>query len=159
MTDYRHAATISRLLASDGAVAVLSTVGEDGSPTSVLGAALSLSENGTLLYCEPLESSPSAHDLTRSLWFDRSVSFAVQAGGERIRGRGVPVQAHITGEVFQEHYRAVRAADPEADLAAVWEIRIDQLEDASVAALRRSEEERRPFFQHLDRLVPATAPA
>jgi hypothetical protein len=48
----------------------------------------------------------------------------------------VPVQAHIAGDVFVAHYRDLRARDPLADLAAVWEIRIDNIEDVSPALQR-----------------------
>ena len=144
---------LSRLLQDPSVNNALSTVGETGIPTIVLGAELFATDRGTLLYREPLESSITTLNLTRSLWFDRPVAFSVRAGDTRLHGRGVPVQAHITGDVFAAHYRDLRARDPLADLAAVWEIRIDSIEDTSPLLQRRHEDERRPFFRHLDRLL------
>jgi hypothetical protein len=144
---------LSRLLQDPRVDSALSTVGETGIPTVVLGAEFFVTDGGTLLYREALESSTTALNLTRSLWFDRPVAFSVRAGDVRLHGRGLPVQAHITGDIFQAHYRDVRARDPLADLATVWEIRIDSIEDTSPQLQRRQEDERRPFFRHLDRLL------
>jgi hypothetical protein len=144
---------LSRLLQDPSVDSALGTVGETGIPTVVSGAELFVTDRGTLLYREPLEFSVTTLNLTRSLWFNRPVAFSVRAGDVRLHGRGVPVQAHITGDVFVAHYRDLRARDPLADLAAVWEIRIDSIEDVSPALQRRQEDERRPFFRHLDRLL------
>ncbi len=149
--------TLSQVLSSADAVAALTTVAADGLPTTVIGAEFALTKQGTLLYREFFESSVSNRNLLHSLWFEKGVSFAVSAGETRLHGHGVPTHAHVAGSLFQEHYRLVTERDRDTDLAAIWEIRIDAIEDVSPRLLRRREDNQRPFFRHLDRLVASEA--
>jgi len=148
---------LSQALQSTDAVAALTTIAADGVPTTVIGAEFFLTESGSLLYREFFESSRSNRDLLHSLWFDRIVSFAVSVGDTRLHGYGVPTHTHVAGPLFQEHYRIVTDRDQRTDLAAVWEIRVDSLEDVSPQLLRSKEDTQRPFFRHLDRLITPEA--
>ena len=148
---------LSQILQSADAVAALTTIAADGVPTTVIDAEFSVTEKGTLLYREFFEGSRSNRDLLHSLWFNRVVSFAVSDGDTRLHGYGVPTHSHVAGPLFQEHYRATNERDNSADLAAVWEIRIDDLEDVSPQLLRNKQDTQRPFFRHLDRLITPEA--
>lgn len=58
-------------------IKVLATVDEKGQPYSVLNQFMSVLEDGRLVYLEPLESSRSYKNFTRSLWYDQKVSVTV----------------------------------------------------------------------------------
>lgn len=153
MTDSALLESLSTLLNASGVQVALSTVSSEGVPTTALGSEYYLSERGTLLFREYLESSATNRDLLYSLWFERPVSVAIASGHNALHLRGVPTHAHVAGPLFQQHYEAAVERDPSSDLATVWEIRIDHVEDASPERRRKEQDIRRPFFTHLDRLV------
>jgi len=156
MTDTRSTETLEKLLKRDNAVAALTTIAADGLATTVLDPEIFITPNKTVLYREFLESSTTNRNLLYALWFGKRVILAVAAGEIALNVHGVPTIAHVAGPIFQEHYESARGADPEADLATVWEIRIEEIVEVSPGFLRRKQDAERPFFRHLDRLVPNT---
>lgn len=145
------------LLAEPGAVRALATAGPDGEPHAVLSPDIEL-DGERLLYLEPLEASRTQRDLVASIWFERPVTLVVAGeGGATWRIRGRVRKAHVAGPVFRARYERLQAADPDADLAAVWEIEPQAVTDESPQTLRRRQEAERPFFKHLDRIARAAA--
>ena len=147
---------LSKFVGSAQAQMGLSTISAEGVPTTVLGGEYFISERGTLLFREYLESSVTNRNLLHALWFSRPVSIAVQLGDTSLHAQGVPTHAHVAGPIFQQHYESATQTDPHADLATVWEIRVDQVDDVSPVRLRTEQDIRRPFFRHLDRLVQSS---
>jgi len=156
MTDTRSIDTLTRLLKRDPVVAALTTIAADGQATTVLGPEIFVTAQATVLYREFLESSATNRNLLHALWFEKRIVLAVSAGDTALNVHGVPTIAHVAGPVFQEHYESAQRADPEADLATVWEIRIDEIVEVSPGFLKRRQDIERPFFRHLDRLVSAS---
>jgi len=156
MADLQLIDSLAKLLKRDGAVAAMTTIDAEGHAATVLNAEVFLTPHGTFLYREYLESSTTNRNLLHALWFEKRAILAVAAGEKALDVHGVPTIAHVAGPLFQEHYAAAQAADPETDLATVWEIRIDDIVEVSPGFLRRRQDAERPFFRHLDRLlVPA----
>jgi hypothetical protein len=144
------------LLGDPDTTKILATTDADGAPHAVEKRSLHLGEDGNLHYLELLESSTTNKNMVRSLWFNRTVAITlVHRDGRSWQIKGRPIKAHITGDLFQRHYRALRAADPEADLAAVWVIEPKTAIDQGLVARRAAEAARHPHFIHLDRLVRA----
>jgi hypothetical protein len=145
---------LKNLLLDQGTTAVLATLDAEAFPHAVAGVQVLADEAGNLLYLEYLESSDSNKNLVRSIWFDRKVSVAVRGlDGRSYQVKGRPTHVHITGPVFLKHYQAVREAQGDVNLAAVWVIEPEQVINESLAVGRQAEQEQRPFFTHLDRLV------
>jgi hypothetical protein len=65
----------------------------------------------------------------------------------------------VAGPKFQAHYVAFRAARGDVDLAAVWVLAFDEIEDLDFDAAREREEAEHFFFRHLDRIaIPQALP-
>lgn len=145
---------VTELLNDDTATKVLATVDSKGAPHLAITRHLHAAEDGTIHYLELLESSKTNANLLRALWFDRPVTIGLaDRHGARIEIRGRPVKAHIVGDLFQAHYRSLRETLGDVDLAAVWVIRPEAVEDQSFAVAKAREEADHPVFIHLDRLA------
>lgn len=135
-------------------IKVLATVDEKGQPYSVLNQFMSVLEDGRLVYLEPLESSRSYKNFTRSLWYDQKVSVTVvgdRGANWQIRGR--PEKIIISGPVFEHHYKKLREKLGDIDLAAVCMIEPEEIVDESLHTQFERQEKERPLFKHLDRLA------
>ncbi|MBB4197806.1 hypothetical protein CCR94_11730 [Rhodoblastus sphagnicola] len=147
---------VADLLADTDTIKILATVGADGAPHAVVKQSIHLGEDGNIHYLERLESSVTNKNMVRSIWFNRTVAITLAHGdGRSVQIKGRPVKAHITGELFLRHYRAARAGDPEADLAAVWVIEPQTVTNQNARARREAEAALHPHFIHLDRLARA----
>jgi hypothetical protein len=133
---------------------VLATVDAAGVPHAVVKHSLHLGNDGNIHYLELIESSSTNRNLVRSLWFDGTVAISlVGRDGRTVQIKGRPVKIHVTGPLFLEHYRQLRASDENADLAGVWVIEPDSVIDQDLATRRSAEAARHPHFIHLDRLA------
>jgi predicted pyridoxine 5'-phosphate oxidase superfamily flavin-nucleotide-binding protein len=147
---------VIELLQNKATVKVLTTVDEHGVPHSVVKGSLTLDEDGNLLVLELLESSRTNRNLVRSIWYDRKVAILLKGEGAlAYQIKGVPVKAHISGPLFQKHYKAVRERLGDVDLGAVWIIRPEEVINESTSVRRDEEQAKHPVFIHLDRLVRA----
>ncbi|MCW2318823.1 hypothetical protein M2322_004392 [Rhodoblastus acidophilus] len=153
---FRLTPDVSALLDDPETIKILATVGADGAPHAVAKQSLHLGEDGCLHYLELLESSTTNKNMVRSLWFDGTVAITLaHRDGRSVQIKGRPIKVHITGELFQRHYRALRLSDPEADLASVWVIEPVAVTDQNARVRREAEAVRHPHFLHLDRLARA----
>lgn len=142
------------LINDQSAVKVLITTSETGTPHAVVTDFLENGENGTILYLEPLESSLSNKNLVGSIWFDRALAIALSSSNrQRFQVTGRPIRAYVAGPVFQRHYDAFRERFGDVDLAAIWVIKPEAVEDQDFARAKRRQEATRPFLQHLDRIA------
>lgn len=135
-------------------VKVLATVDEKGQPYSVLNRFMSVLEDGRLVYLEPLESSRSYKNFTRSLWYNQRVSVMVigeEGANWQIRGR--PEKIVVSGPIFEHHYKKLREKLGDVDLAAVCMIEPEEIIDESFYTQFERQEKERPLFKHLDRLA------
>lgn len=142
------------LLADNDTVKVLTTLGADGSPHSVVKQSLQSGADGNLLFLELLESSRTNKNLVRSIWYNRYVAVTLAGrDGRSFQIKGKPLKAHITGPLFLTWYAAVREKLGDVDLAAVWVIEPEEIINETYAVRKGEEEGKHPYFTHLDRLA------
>jgi hypothetical protein len=145
---------VRALLDDPATIKILATSDRAGRPHAIVADdLLQVDADGRLLYLERLEGSPTQRNLVASLWFDRPVAVSLRREDASFEIVGRAVKTLVTGPVFRRHYEAVRTRDPEADLAAVWLIEPDAVEEHSYAHRRARQEAERPFLTHLDRLA------
>lgn len=142
------------LLNDPSVIKLISTVDENGTPHTVVRDSISSDTTGNLFFLEYLESSQTNRNLVRSIWFDRKVSITLVASDGRIfEIKGIPIRTHISGPVFQKHYRELQERGKDVDLAAVWIIAPEEVRDESIVARQREAYTLHPNFIHLDRIV------
>jgi uncharacterized protein len=142
------------LIAAPDSTKVLATVDEHGVPHLAVKQSLQVTDDGKLLYLELLESSRTNRNMVGSIWFDREVAVIVRgADGRCYQIKGKPARCHIAGPVFRKHYEAVREVLGDVDLAAVWVVEPSEIADQCLPTRRMEEENKHPFFNHLDRLA------
>ena len=141
------------LLADPESLKALATVDESGTPHVVVNNSLHLAEDGNILLLELHETSRTNHNLVRAIWFEQKVSIAVTGAGQKsyqIKGR--PIRVHVTGPLYQKHYRELRRHLGDVDLSGVWVIEPLEVINEHFLSRQREEEKKHPFFRHLDRL-------
>jgi len=151
-------ATLSKevidLLNDETTTKVLATIDGKGLPHAVIRNELHAGEDGNLHLPELLESSATNRNLLRSLWFDRKVAVTLQGkDGRSVQIKGRPIKTHISGPLFLDHYRKVQEKNADVDLAAVWVIAPDDVQETGFAALKAKQDAERPTFVHLNRLM------
>jgi hypothetical protein len=145
---------IGTLLENAATTANIATLDENGAPISVPSPFLRLDEKGRLVHLELLETSTTHRNLLRSIWFERPVSITLNGRDNRVLViTGRPCKAHVSGPLFSDYYRQVRALLGDADLAAVWLIEPQQIHDETYLIRKVREEALHPFHLHLDRLA------
>jgi hypothetical protein len=133
---------------------VLATVDENGVPHVVFKQSIHVAEDGNIHYLELLESSRSNHNLVRAIWFDRKVSIVVKgADKQSFQIKGQPLEVHVTGPLFEQHYVGIRQKLGDVDLAGVWVIEPQEVIDENFLIRKAEEEAKHPLFRHLDRLA------
>lgn len=145
---------IESLLADPASVAVIATTDENGTPHATPSPFLQLAGDGRLIHLELWETSATGRNLLRGLWFDRPAAVTLMAGDGRTFVLQVkPVKVLITGPLFSRYYREVRARLGDVDLAGVWYLEPLGGSDETHAVRLAEEEQRSPFYVHLDRLT------
>ncbi|KAF0219085.1 MAG: hypothetical protein FD174_2171 [Geobacteraceae bacterium] len=141
------------LLKDHDSVKILSTTDENGVPHAVAKGSLTTLDGITIAFNEGLDTNISNKNLVRSIWFDKSVAINVTKGGVSYQIKGKPYKCLITGPVYKEFLlKARERRGPDADIAAVWIVKPDEVRNETPAIRRKEEEEKRPFFnRHLDR--------
>ncbi len=145
---------IVNLINDPATVKVLVTVDRQGVPHAVVKDSFWINAAGQLLYLELLESSRTNKNMIASLWFEQKVTIVLLGNdGISYQIKGRPVKTHVSGPVFREQYVRIREKLGDTDLAAVWVIEPEEIINESYTARRREEEDRHPYFKHLDRLA------
>jgi hypothetical protein len=133
---------------------VLATVDGNGNPHVVFKQSIHVAEDGNIHYLELLESSHTNHNLVGAIWFDRKVSVVVKgADKQSFQVKGIPVEVHIAGPLFQKHYVDVRQRLGDVDLAGVWVIEPQEVINENFWIRKEDEEVKHPLFRHLDRIA------
>lgn len=142
------------LLNSRDTIKVLATVDGEGVPHAVFKESLHLGADGRIHSLELIESSTTGRNLVGSIWFDRKVSILLRGPDQRsVQIKGRVLKYDISGPLFLHHYKAVREALGDVDLAGVWIIEPDQVTEQSFGQRRAAEEAAHPHFIHLDRIA------
>lgn len=144
---------VLNLLNKEDSVKILVTVDDGGTPHPAVKNSLR-GEGDTITYMEFLESSRTNRYMTRSLWFNRTVSILVLTPGEEsYKITALPVRAIVNGKIFQRYYEEAREKYGGIDLAAVWVLRPVEILEETLRRRVSDEAAKRPYFLHLDRLA------
>jgi len=145
---------VVNLLQNKDTIKVLATTNEHGEPHAVVKQSLHLGENGNIVFLELIESSKTSKNLTRSIWFNRKVAVTlVGKDGQSYQIKGTPIKCIVAGKFFEEQYSKIREKLDDADLAAIWIIKPEEVINETYSIRKADEETKHPFFKHLDRLV------
>jgi len=104
---------------------------KDGNLIPFIPFDLSLSDDGILFLSLEQERSRVGVALVDSLWFDRPLYlwFSGDTASFRITLRAHRI--HIVGRHFYYMLHRARSRDPQADIDAVWELRIEEWEETA----------------------------
>lgn len=89
--------------------------------------------------------------MTHSIWFNRKVAITlVDENGQSYQIKGTPIKNIIAGKFFEEQYSKIREKLDDADLAAIWIIKPEEVINETYLIRKADEEIKHPFFKHLD---------
>lgn len=134
-------------------VKILVTVDENNLPHPVVKESLH-SDGDQIIYTELIESSRTNRFMTKSLWFDTPVSILLLTNDEKsFLITAQPHRAIVSGKEFQKYYEAVQKEHTGFDLSTVWILKPLEIKEQSLHVRVEEENEKRPYFLHLDRLA------
>lgn len=141
------------LLKDPESIKIVATIDADGVPHAVVKGSLTAIDGETIAFSEGLETSVSNKNLVRSIWFNGKVAVNVTKGLVSYQIKGRPYKCLIAGPIFKEFFlRAREKRGPDADIATVWLITVEEIRNESPRLRREEEETKRPYFnRHLDR--------
>ncbi|WP_018607261.1 hypothetical protein [Uliginosibacterium gangwonense] len=140
-------------------VKLIATTDETGTPHLEEVPSLTFDANGYIVLLEENEYSHTNRNLVGSLWFNRKLSIYVRNGAtHQFQAIAKPYKVFITGPVFEEHYRAIRAKRPNAKLSAVWLLEVVHITDENFKTRQAHEDLGRLALIHLDQIARSTAP-
>ena len=132
---------------------ILATTDEKGIPHVVFSDWVSVNETGNIQVYELLEASPTNENLVRSIWFKKPIAITAKRPDHTIyQVKGLAIKCMICGPEFEAHYKRVRDAI-HGDLASVWIIQPDEVQNESYALRAAAHESAHPLLIHLDRLA------
>jgi len=136
------------------AVKVLVVLSETGIPLAELKESVFFNEDANIEYLELLEGSQSYKNFTRSLWYDKKVSFLISGeNGLSFQIIGKPIKILVSGPLYEKKYIGLREELGDVDLAAVCITEIEEIIDNSFNKKFEEQEKLKPIFKHLDRLA------
>lgn len=146
---------IVQLLNDDETIKIVSSVGRLGIVNSAVKQSIRLNAEGNIEYLEYLESSDTNRNLIHSLWFEHNVSILlIGKNKESYELRGIPIEAVIEGEKFQDNYVEVQEKKAgKLDLATVWVINVTEIRNKNLFERAVQERIDHPVISHLDRLA------
>lgn len=143
----------SALLGNES-IKLIGTIDEAGTPHLEEVPTLTLDKDGYLVLLEENEYSRTNRNLVGSLWFTRKVTVYVRhSPTHQFQAIAKPYKVLITGSVFEQHYREVRAAKPDAKLSAVWLLEVEHVSDENFKVRQARDEAGRLALTHLDQIA------
>jgi hypothetical protein len=144
------------LLGDQNSLKILATIDENGAPYLTPKGSLRFEDN-RLLHWEILESSKTNRNLTRALWFDKTVSALAIAPDRRAYSFKLkPIRNVVSGKLFGKHYEEAAAKFNGRGIAGVWIYEILSVSDQSAKTRIAEEKAARPYFTHLDQIAKKT---
>jgi hypothetical protein len=148
---------VLNLLNNEDTVKILVTVDDVGTPHPVVKNSLR-NEGGTITYIEFLESSRTNRYMTKSLWFNKSVSILILTPDEKSwEITALPARAIVNGKIFQRYYEEAQKKYDGLDIATVWILQPLEIREGTLQKRVAEESQNRPYFLHLDRLAKNTS--
>jgi hypothetical protein len=146
---------VLRCIGDEGTTKIVVTTDDDGVPHPVVKASLR-AEDGRLVYLDFIESSLSSRYMTKALWFDRKIAILLLTADQRsFKITARPNRAVVNTKCFERYYRQARE-EYGLDLAVAWIIEPLEVREETLGKRVAEEAQRRPYFQHLDRLAVKT---
>lgn len=141
------------LINDSESVKILVTSDKKGIPHADFKGCLTVIEDGNLAFAEAFEGSQTNINLVSSIWFDKNVELTVRGkDGRTFQIKGKPYRYVYTGTLFKKFYLALREKrGRDSELAGVWIITPHEVKDATYHVKKKEEDEKHPFFRHLDR--------
>ncbi len=97
------------------------------------------------------ENCPAGALITKALWFGKKVRLLVVDGNKAYMLQAFPYKSHITGGVFAERLAHLRKNGIVQDIAAVWEMYFDRIDELPKIPDGDYTKERTDFFEmHFD---------
>ncbi|GBU25960.1 hypothetical protein R83H12_02629 [Fibrobacteria bacterium R8-3-H12] len=144
---------VLNLLNNGDTVKILVTVDDKGTPHPVVKNSLR-NEGNAITYVEFLESSRTNRYMTKSLWFNKSVSILILTPDEKSwEITALPVRAIVNGKNFQRYYEEAQKKYNGLDIATVWVLQPLEIREGTLQKRVDEESQNRPYFLHLDRLA------
>jgi hypothetical protein len=144
---------VLELLNDAQSVKILVSVDDEGLPHPTVKDSLH-SDGKDIVYTEFIESSNTNRYLTKSLWFDRSVSILLLAyDGRCFNIKAKPTRAIVNGKIFQKYYEEIQKKFGDFDLSTVWILKSLEIKEQTLQKRVSEEAQKRPYFLHLDRLA------
>ncbi len=146
------------LISDPESIKIFATVDEKGNPHCVVIDFCTVLEDGNIAFAEEFEGSQTNVNLVRAIWFDKGpptggVELTVRGkNGTTYQIKGKPYKYIYTGELFNKFYLAAREKwGPDSELAGVWVITPQEVKNETYEVRKKEEDEKHPFFRHLDR--------
>ncbi|MDR2151371.1 MAG: hypothetical protein LBO72_00995 [Helicobacteraceae bacterium] len=145
-------AVLERLNEKD-AIKALVTIDENGAPHPVVKGSIEF-DGEKIVLLEILESSLTNRNLTRAIWFDKPVALLLITNDRKTYKISLKVtRSVVSGKLFETYYKKAQEKYGDVDVAAAWFFEPIALRDESIKTRIKEERERRPYFNHLDRLA------
>jgi hypothetical protein len=133
--------------------AVIATIDEDGVPHLEEKRSIHLDGEGRILLPEEGEYSRTNLNLVRSLWFDRKAVLHLLGKERQYEVVLKPYKVHISGPLFESHYRKALEQPKPNGLSGVWVFEPEAVsEETAEVRILRDNEGRLPLT-HLDRIA------
>jgi hypothetical protein len=144
---------VADLINDSESIKILATADEEGNPHVAFKGCLTVLEDGNLALAEGFEGSQTNINLVRSLWFNKEVELTIRAKDGRVfKITGKPYKYTYTGPLFKRFYQSSREKwGSDSELAGVWIIKPEEFKNETLQVKRKEEDEKHPFFRHLDR--------
>jgi hypothetical protein len=141
------------LINDSESIKLVATSDENGNPHIAFKGCLTVLEDGNLAFAEAFEGSQTSINLTRGIWFNNNVELTVRGKDEQtFQIIGKPYKYVYTGELFKKFYQSARKKwGADSELAGVWIITPNEVKNETYEIRKREEDEKHPFFRHLDR--------
>jgi hypothetical protein len=134
-------------------VKAVGTISKNGVPHVVYKGSVHVDEEGRLVLYELLESSRNGQNLLYSIWFDKKVAVSIlDAEKNSYEIVGHPVRCITCGKEFEEVYKKLRTKLGDVELASIWIIEPEEIQNETFDIRKREEETAYPVICHLDRL-------
>jgi len=150
---------VLNLLNNEDTIKILVTVDDAGVPHPVVKSSLR-NEDKAITYIEFLESSLTNRYMTKSIWFNKTVSILVLTpDGKSWEITVLPVRAVVSGKLFQRYYEEAQKKYNGLDVATVWFLKPLGIREGTLQKRVEEESQNRPYFLHLDKLAKNTEAA
>jgi hypothetical protein len=133
--------------------AVIATVDETGIPHLEEKHSIELDDEGRILLAEEGEYSRTNLNLVRSLWFDRKAVLHLLGKERQFEVILKPYKVHISGPVFESHYRQALQQPKSNGLSGVWVLEPETVTEETAEVRFLHDNDGRLPLTHLDRIA------